>query len=567
MVGISYKRMKKNKLINRLIKGVFILIIPFAVFYTLYIDRVYPGVKVAGIDIGGKTTNEALQILSENVKVPEEITIAQSDETPPDQLIKIPSSSIDLKFNLKESIDKAYQLGRSGNILFDIDEIITSLNKAINLGLELSLNEDVLQKDISSIASKFTTDPTNPSVKIGESGEILIERGKPGTDIDRGKLRVDIGLRFAYLDNSKVIVTLIPIDPTLSESEAVSLLDHAQKLLGKKITINFEEKQIIIDENDLISFLSPKGGYDEEAISQKVIDIANEIERDPQNASFEFSSGIVKEFAPGKDGIKLIPDQTRQKLVDSINALATSDQKEVTITPSVTRTEPKVKTSDVNNLGIKELVGLGTSHFAGSITSRIHNISLAASKLNGVLIEPGQVFSFNDALGDISVYTGYQQAYIIKDGKTVMGDGGGVCQVSTTIFRAALNAGLPIIERNAHAYRVHYYEEDMGPGYDATVYSPTTDFKFKNDTPNYILIQTHTDTANKVLTFELYGTSDGRKSEISKSVITEVTPPPPDLYTDDPTLSNGTIKQIDFKAWGAKVYFNYKVERDGETII
>src|SRR3972149_5601083 len=160
MVGISYKRMKKNKLINRLIKGVFILIIPFAVFYTLYIDRVYPGVKVAGIDIGGKTTNEALQILSENVKVPEEITIAQSDETPPDQLIKIPSSSIDLKFNLKESIDKAYQLGRSGNILFDIDEIITSLNKAINLGLELSLNEDVLQKDISSIASKFTTDPT-----------------------------------------------------------------------------------------------------------------------------------------------------------------------------------------------------------------------------------------------------------------------------------------------------------------------------------------------------------------------------------------------------------------------
>ena len=217
-------------------------------------------------------------------------------------------------------------------------------------------------------------------------------------------------------------------------------------------------------------------------------------------------------------------------------------------------------------MGIKELIGRGTSTYFHSISGRVYNVSLAASRINGTLVKPGDTFSFNDTLGDVSSFTGYQQAYIISDGKTILGDGGGVCQVSTTLFRAALNAGLPILERQAHAYRVGYYEQNSPPGLDATVYGPSPDFKFKNDTPAYILIQAKANSKNYSLVFELYGASDGRVATISKPVVSGVTAPPEDRYQDDPSLPTGQTKQIDFKAWGAKVTFNYSVTRDGEQI-
>jgi vancomycin resistance protein YoaR len=229
-------------------------------------------------------------------------------------------------------------------------------------------------------------------------------------------------------------------------------------------------------------------------------------------------------------------------------------------------TYPKIKTGDVNNLGIKELIGTGKSTFFHSIPGRVFNVNLAASRISGTLVGPGEEFSFVKAVGDISKTTGYQTAYIISEGRTVLGDGGGVCQVSTTTFRAALDAGLPITERKAHAYRVGYYEQDSPPGIDATVYYPTADLKFLNDTGNYILIQETVDTKNLSMKVEIYGTSDGRKSSLSKPRISNQSPPPPTMYVDDPTLPLGTMKQIDWSAWGAKVVFDYKVERNGENI-
>ena len=233
---------------------------------------------------------------------------------------------------------------------------------------------------------------------------------------------------------------------------------------------------------------------------------------------------------------------------------------------SVKRTPPELTTDKVNDLGIKELIGRGTSRFRGSIPSRVHNIQLASAKLNGVLIKPGDTFSFNDALGDVSKFTGYQEAYVIREGKTVLGDGGGVCQVSTTFFRAALNSGLPILERQAHAYRVGYYEQDTSPGLDATVYGPTPDLRIKNDTPAHILIQAKVNTKTSSLVFEFYGTGDGRTATTSKPVVANVVLAGEDVYIDDPTLPAGTVKQTEHRANGAKVTFNYLVQRGGETI-
>ena len=188
--------------------------------------------------------------------------------------------------------------------------------------------------------------------------------------------------------------------------------------------------------------------------------------------------------------------------------------------------------------------------------------------MHGVLIAPGEVISYNKIVGDISASTGWQAAYIIKDGRTVLGDGGGVCQGSTTLFRAAMDAGLPILERQAHAYRVHYYEEGgYKPGIDATVFAPSVDLKIKNDTPGYLLIQTTIDLKKLTLAIDLYGTSDGRKAQISDHKILSQSPAPPALYQDDPTLPKGVTKQVDWSASGAKTVFTYKVIRGNETLI
>jgi vancomycin resistance protein YoaR len=304
-------------------------------------------------------------------------------------------------------------------------------------------------------------------------------------------------------------------------------------------------------------------------IDETLNNLAIDIDISPQDALFQFENGKVTLFKLSKPGRRLDQNEMKQLIKSYISALGNQDYinpQPVTFPLSVKTLLPQISTENSNNLGIKELIGRGTSKFVGSIAGRIHNIDLAASKLNGHLIPPGAIFSFNDTLGDVSAATGFQPAYIIKEGRTVLGDGGGVCQVSTTLFRAALYSGLPIVERHAHAYRVSYYEQDSGPGLDATVFAPTHDLKFKNDTPSHILIQAKTDLPNYTLAFELYGTSDERQAEITKPVILSQTPPPDDLYQDDPTLPKGVVKQVDWKAWGAKVNFDYKVIRNGEII-
>ena len=228
----------------------------------------------------------------------------------------------------------------------------------------------------------------------------------------------------------------------------------------------------------------------------------------------------------------------------------------------------KIDNDKINSLGIRSLVGKGISYFSGSISNRISNLSLASRRISGTLIAPGEVFSFNKSVGEVSGATGYRQAYVISEGRTVLDDGGGICQVSTTIFRAALNAGLPIVERTAHAYRVSYYEQKgFKPGFDATVWAPAVDLQFRNDTDHHILIQVVVDAARAKLEVDLYGTSDGRRVELSEPVLSNFQPALPDKYQDDPALPRGTVKQVDFAASGITSVFGRKVFKNDELVI
>jgi vancomycin resistance protein YoaR len=313
--------------------------------------------------------------------------------------------------------------------------------------------------------------------------------------------------------------------------------------------------------------LTPFFRFKNDIIDQTINTFAQSIDYPPEDALFTFADGKVTAFKPAKDGIRVNQAKTKEMFVATLANVPVINNRLFKIAVLIEPVKPKVSTDSTNTYGIKEQIGHGYSEYSGSIPGRIHNVALAASRFNGVLIAPGETLSFNKTLGDVSAATGYQQAYIIKEGRTVLGDGGGVCQVSTTLFRAAMDAGLPILERHAHAYRVHYYEEGgFKPGMDATVFDPSDDLKIKNDTTNYILIQTKTDLDNLTMDFNLYGASDGRKSEIFNQKLWGVAPPPPDLYQDDPTLKVGVVKQVDFSAWGAHASFDYKVTRGTQIL-
>lgn len=566
----------KHKLKNKisasgfaLFGGIIFFGLPLSVisaYLLAFSNRVYPKITVCNTVLTGQNHSEVETILDQQFKdLPDKIKLSTDRES-----FTIEISSLNINFNKEVSLAKVFGLGREKFPLFNLNKLYSLYTKGENLNLELSLNDTKLNDEIATISAKLFQPVIEPAIKINKKSgvkTITIEQGKNGQNLDKKTLKNSI-LQNLSCPN-KELTLAIPIflnTPKISLPMAQSVKNRAISLLDKEIVLKLDSQTWKINDEEVIGFLSFEGGFDYEKLFSYTQSFTKTVNSSPENATFQFENNFVRTFSPSKEGIALQETEFAKNLNEKlIQAEATNQNQEMVI--PVLRTAPKISTGDVNNLGIKELVGKGASLFYGSIPERIHNVQLASTRLNGLLISPGETFSFNKSLGDVSQDTGFKQAYIIKAGRTILGDGGGVCQVSTTLFRAVLNAGLPIVERQAHAYRVHYYEDDLGPGFDATVFDPNADLKFKNDTDNYLLVQSSINIKKKQLTFELYGSRDGRQVEISKARVWDKEPPPPDLYQEDPTLPAGTVKQVDWKAWGSKVAFDYKVTRNGKTLI
>ncbi|MBI2007280.1 MAG: VanW family protein [Candidatus Blackburnbacteria bacterium] len=526
-------------------------------YHLLFWGRIYPGVSTAGVNLGGKTKEQAHELLRD-IKPAALVLTAEEKE------FVFAPDALGLEYDTGDSVNEAYFLGRRQDLFTNTREKWAALTKKTNLPLLFKIDREALEEQIATVSSQVSVEPVEPSVEI-QNKKAVVNPGREGYVLNREELKTRIFDSLSFRDESPIQIPLQKISPQLSLAEAEILRERAEKLVGKSLQIKFEFEVFSYPDGELVNFLTPEG-FSQEKINSLVDSVAQGVERDPQDARFLFEGGRVKEFAPAKAGVTVKKAETEKEIENALERLLNTEEKTVSISLSVATTLPTLLTQDVNLLGIKELIGRGTSLFRGSIPGRVHNIALAASRLNGLLLKPGEVFSFNKALGDISVYTGYRQAYVIRDGRTVLGDGGGVCQVSTTFFRAALSAGLPVVERHAHSYRVGYYEQDSKPGVDATVYAPSVDLKVKNDTPAHMLIQAKADTQDMSLVFEFYGTKDGRVAEVSIPRVWDIRPAPPTRYQDDPTLPAGTLKQVDFAAVGAKAAFDYKVTRKNEVV-
>lgn len=258
--------------------------------------------------------------------------------------------------------------------------------------------------------------------------------------------------------------------------------------------------------------------------------IVSEISQDSEPAVLLIEDNWVTKFNPGQNSQTLDTYLLKDGFQANFNPIRLV----------IKTNSPQISLEDTNNLGINELIATGESDFTGSSASRINNIKVGAGRYNGLILTPGEEFSFNKFLGDISAANGYTPEIVIKGTELKKEFGGGLCQVSTTVFRAAMNAGLPITERQNHSFAVQYYSP---PGTDATIYTGVLDFKFKNNLPSHMMIQTRVE--GKKLYYDFYGTKDQRVVELTD----------PQSYDRQ---ASGAMKAV----WGRKVTLNGEILED-----
>jgi len=526
--------------------------------------KILPGVKIAGVSVGGMTAAGAENIIKQELNEDREYVFSYTN-----RVWKLNSSDWNLKIDYPGTVNKAMSAGRNQNSMENLWNRFIMAKNGYWVEPIASWDETRLEQKVENILAEIEIPPMEPQITLGDDKKVSVSSGQNGVLVNRRLLMDRIKNDFYGKEKVGIEIPASEVKPAIAEELVAKARDRAQKMVGKKLTvINPETKQKWeVDDKQILFWMKPTlTDWQNDKIVQWLNDLASSVSKPAQNASFTFvTTNKLEGFKPEVWGTALNTPGSFEKVAEALAALEGGD-KTANVELVVVKIPPEITLGQVNNLGLKELLGRGESWFSGSITNRIYNLKKASAELNGAIIPPGETFSFNKQIGEVSSDTGYKQAYVIKEGKTILGDGGGVCQVSSTLFRAVLAAGLPVVERTAHAYRVHYYEEKYQVGFDATVFQPSPDFKFKNDTPAYLLIQMVYDEKAKYLAFEIYGTSDGRITEVSKSRIWDQTPPPPDLYVDDPTLPVGQVTQTEHPAWGAKVAFDYKVTRGNELL-
>jgi vancomycin resistance protein YoaR len=542
--------MKKIKILGFFGLGILVgLVLLIGIARLTWHSKFYPGVSIAGVSVSGLTREQARVKLTEMTDNYQAKLVFNGSEW------EAPKGAVG--FEIEATLNMAYHHGRRARIE---DYLLLLINRKTDYPLLLSEGKtEKFVELISEIASVIEMPPIEPIVEV-VGNKIKITNGIDGVIMAGEELDRQIKKNYAYLNSGTIVIPIQVGQRQLTQDELAQLKTRAETLIGKNLVMTQDDERIKLGGKELIALLS------QASIVEYVDGLSESLKREPQDARFEFSEGKVKEFAPGRDGIMVNGQWSMDNIREGIRKLLETESKSETVEIAVTRTPPKVTTEKVNELGIRERIGRGESYYAHSIPNRIFNVGLVSSRANSALIAPGEEFSFNRIVGEISGATGYREAYVISGGRTVLGDGGGVCQVSTTLFRAAMAAGLPITERWAHAYRVGYYEQNSKAGIDATVYAPSKDLRFLNDTPGHILVQLINDPKYLHLVVEIYGTSDGRVATISEPRVWGVSPPPPDIVQEDPSLPAGTTKQVDWSAWGAKTSFEYRVVRNGETL-
>lgn len=551
-----------------------------------YETKVLPGIKVGHAPIGGMEREELTVFLEKmNDKLIETgLTFSYQVDDVKKDLIIYPvlvseGGSIDLiRQDIEKETDFLLAYGKEGNIISNSFRALQIRLKKTDLPLShFYIDRDNLLSILQDNLINFEQKPANANV--------IIESIAP---LDYQVTSSTIGFIFDYnssldkaleqwkrLETIKVDLLLKKYEPEVLEDDVLTIIDRLESIFSKgDLKLTFKDPQInfsrewILDLQKLKLWLEvqpQEKGFAFGLNKEKVLkflqeEVANKINVQAQNAKFETdSNGRVIEFQGSRTGVEVDLEKTYEKINQAFITRTFQDNeiiKEVSIEVQIT--EPKINTGEANNLGISEILGVGISDYSHSSISRIKNIRNAVNKLNGLLIKPGEIFSTVEYTKPFTLEGGYVPELVIKGDEMKAEIGGGLCQIGTTLFRMAMNSGMEIVERRNHSLIISHYNDPVNhlPGTDATVYDPAPDFKFKNDTNNYILIQTYMDVATEQLFFTLWGTSDGRQGSYTHPVVDKWIPYGPVKNIETTKLAPGE-KTCQNAFRGANAHFTY----------
>ena len=501
-----------------------------------YANKVFPGVEIDKTDLGGKSFTQVLGLIDnyvEKINGNGIIYIAQrkrmtvypriASTSDPDLSREI------IAFDAQATARKIYAIGRDKNFIQNLLVRMSLLVKNEKISVSYQVNQDELKNILKDNFSPMENPAQDAKLNVTiQNNQIAksVEKEQSGTSFDYDKAVAQTLDKINSFSFEPVYLNLALDQPKITLENSKNALSKVEKTLEIfPVKITYEKNEWLIDKNQAARWLAFKYndasddidlGFDKDLVAEYLNNISNKINIEAKEGKFKMEGKRVTEFQASRKGKTLNIDQSFAEIEsgffqDNKNAIALV----------VDESEPAVEIGSVNDLGIKELVGVGQSDFTGSPVNRRKNIKVGSTSLNGILIKPGEEFSLVKALGEIDEKHGYLPELVIKGNETKPEYGGGLCQIGTTMFRVCLNAGLPITERKPHSYRVVYYEP---AGMDATIYSPKPDLKCINDTGNYLLLQTRIDGNN--LYFELWGTQDGRTVELTKPILSNITSPP-----------------------------------------
>lgn len=517
------------------------LLLGWAGLERYYQSHIFAGVVAAGVVVGNLSLSEVAQKIASATQTltPPQLTLKAGNQT-----FSLPASELGWQPDPEATAQRALKIGQQG-----LAQRIAALKGQVRLPLIPKVNPVALEKYLTQTAKTLQRTPQNATLAF-KNGSFVVSPDQAGVQFD-----IAAALQTFSRSPSETTLELLPrsVPAKVQASSLQPLAEQANRLL-RSITLIYVEPQVVggakvqsrvLSRAEVAGLLTLKDGVspDPKAIAQMVARIGAAFDQPPANARYVWSSQNKLQVKAHQDGWKMNQPQA-QKLLEA--ALFKPQMAQLDL-PVVAK-PAQVQQADLPAVDNLQLLAEATTTFAGSAPERVANVYAAAHNLDGYTVPAGGVFDFNAAVGDISAENGFKEALVISGGRTVKGVGGGVCQVSTTTFRALYRAGLPVVERNQHAYRVHWYDPIVG--FDAAVYQPYLNMRMQNDTPGPIVVRTLPTPTS--LTVRLYGIPDGRQVKISDTEVLSTTPHPPAQYVVEPTLAPGQIKQVDWAVDGMR---------------
>lgn len=527
-------------------------------------DRIVPGVSIADSDIGGMTRAEAVAALTSQYGSAEADQYTFRDG---ERSWTATAAELGLSVPAEELVERAFAIGHADDGRRSLREQASAWFSGAKLPLTLEYDESAAFAFVQQLASEIDRERQDAVLYV-DGMTVVVNPGVNGRKLDiEATLRALSALLLAQADEREIELVIDESPPReWNIKEAAALVETALstplQLVGDWPNGDLLSPWVVTREQILAGLAVTLSGEGEGRRYQVDADLgafarflgtlSPTLSKPSAEGRFDFdpASGQLNAISPSTHGRSLNVEETIKRLeaavFDPVNRRVA-----MVFEPRPPRYPEGVTAAE---LGITELVAEGTTYFWGSWQNRRTNIAIGAGKLHGVIVAPGEEFSFNHFLGDISPEAGFLEGSVILGGATVAGIGGGICQVSTTMFRAAFSGGYAITERNNHGYRVGYYEyAGAGPGLDAAIWQPDVDLRFQNNTPYHLLIESDFLGAQDALQFRFYSTRHWH-TQVESPIIRDHVAAPPAKYVEAADLALGQIRQIDYSADGADVW-------------